>query len=143
MHKVKKLLLAMLAVVMLLGATPLFAELEGTWAGEGRGFFIYPAGIPSDTVYVFQRWEGVVRNGEFRGEWSDADGHSGKFRGRIILMSLTEAYCEGEWLWIDTSVDPPVIRARGPFNMTFYYRDEDETCSGNWFYNNVHRGTMR
>jgi hypothetical protein len=143
MSNSKKLLIAALAVILAVGATPLFAELEGTWAGDGRGFIVDPSGIPSDTVYVWQHWEGTVRDGDFWGEWSDADGHHGKFKGGIILMSITEAYCEGEWLWIDDSVEPPVIRLRGSFDMIFRYRDDDETCSGNWYYNNVQHGNMR
>jgi hypothetical protein len=144
MRNYKKLILSVVSAALLLGATPLLAELEGNWAGDGEGFFVYPPGaIVQDTVYAWQSWQGTVEDGTFWGTWYDAEGHAGNFKGSIILMSLTSAYCEGTWTWVDTSADPPIVKARGPFNMTFYYQDDDETCSGNWAYNNIYDGTMQ
>lgn len=118
-------------VVALLCATPLLAQLEGTWAGEGEGACSPPPVTPTDfPIYAWQNWKGVVEDDVFTGEWYDADGNDGIFKGEIILSTPEDAYCEGQWYWYDERFDPPRLYRMGPFSMKF--KLEEAICYGEW-----------
>jgi len=130
----RKGILAALAVVLVLGAVvPVFAELNGTWAGEGEGVCYPPFPTPYVyPIYAWQNWKGEVEDNEvFYGKWEDDAGNYGRFKGEIILWSLTTAYCKGEWTWINPFVDPPQEITMGKFEMSFNYIEE--ICKGEWY----------
>ncbi len=129
MSNSKKLLIAALAVIFLLGATPLAAELDGVWAGHGNGTYEPPSGIVP--IHPWQTWEGLVESGAFDGSWWDSEGYYGNFHGDIIYLSQEVAHCKGEWTWIDESCYPPREITVGPFEMDFHY--VIETCRGAWW----------
>ena len=142
MHNSKKLLIAALAVILLIGATPLFADLEGTWEGNGEGSCETPTGI---IIYPWETWNGDVLNGAFDGNWEDPDGNHGTFHGGItsffttVPPSYTFAGCEGTWTWIDPSGLEPI--ELGSFWMTFNV--DLDICWGEWLpYTNAQGGTM-
>ena len=78
-----KKLLIVFAVILAVGATPLFAELDGTWEGYGDGSCYAPDGT---LIYPWQTWYGDVLNGTFEGVWEDWDGNYGDFHGGIIYF---------------------------------------------------------
>jgi hypothetical protein len=121
----KRILIAVVAIVML-GTTPILAELDGKWKGEGDGIWIHssPSGIA--VLHPWQNWEGIVKNGSFTGTWSDAAGYTGGFQGSVTAISLTTALVQGTWSWYDISG----IMLVGPFQMKFNYIDE--VCKGTW-----------
>ncbi|TKJ43648.1 hypothetical protein CEE36_02900 [candidate division TA06 bacterium B3_TA06] len=125
MSNSKKLLIAALAVIFLAGATPLAAQLAGVWAGTGEGC----CSPPGTTIYPWQTWKGEIPNSQdvFSGKWWDADSNRGTFHGKIIISSVTEAYCEGIWNLDDPS-GASIIG--GDFKMTFYILEG--TCEGTW-----------
>jgi hypothetical protein len=123
MHKtIKRIGIAVVAILML-AATPIFAELDGQWKGEGEGTWSPPSGI---ILNPWQSWEGRVKEGVFWGTWSDADGHTGGFHGSIIALSPTTASAQGTWTWYDITG----ITVVGPFEMSLNY--VNETCKGWW-----------
>jgi hypothetical protein len=133
MRNPKKILVA-LVVLLALGATmPVFAELNGHWAGTGRGVCYPPFPTPTPhPIYAWQHWSGRVEDSrDFYGRWEDEEGNYGKFKGEIILMSPTTAYCRGEWTWFNTFVDPPREIVMGKFDMSFNY--VEEVCEGRWW----------
>ena len=132
MSNSKKLLIAALAVIFLLGATPLAAELDGIWEGYGEGSCETPAGI---IIYPWQNWNGTVENGTFEGVWEDSDGNYGDFHGGIIYFyisveppSHTFAHCEGTWTWVRSEGTIPI--ETGGFSMESNL--DLETCEGEW-----------
>jgi hypothetical protein len=134
----RKFLLAVLAITILAGATPLLAQLNGTWAGEGEGVCSPPPGIPSlFPIYAWQNWQGIVEDDAvFYGDWYDNRGNNGTFKGEIISLTSEGAYCEGKWYWFDERYDPPRIYYMGPFSMEFVL--EEAICYGEWrtYYSN-------
>ncbi|TKJ43653.1 hypothetical protein CEE36_02925 [candidate division TA06 bacterium B3_TA06] len=133
MSNSKKLMLTALAVIFLIGATPLFAELDGIWEGYGEGSCETPAGI---IIYPWQTWNGSLESWLFTGHWQDLDGSSGGFQGAVISLAKsveppyhTVAHCEGTWTWMDPSGLEPL--EMGPFNMEFNL--DIDTCWGNWY----------
>jgi hypothetical protein len=142
MSNSKKLLLTALAVVLLLGAAPLAAQIAGTWEGTGRGS-CYP--YPSTVIYPWQEWKGEIPNSEdaFSGEWWDANDNHGTFEGEILWISTDVAICNGEWTWYDpTGSDDPVYG--GDFEMKFYVYERE--CTGTWttiWPSPSEQGTMR
>lgn len=128
----RKLLLTALTVTVLLAAVPLSAQLAGTWAGEGEGWCPFPVPYPSEYMKPWQNWKGFIPNTEdiFSGEWYDGDGNQGIFKGEIIFVTPEDAYCEGEWYWIDYRFDPPQYHLMGPFSMKF--KLEEAICYGEW-----------
>ena len=58
MSNSKKLMLTALAVILLLGATPLFAQPVGTWEGTGEGWCPFPVPYPSEYMKPWQTWKG-------------------------------------------------------------------------------------
>jgi len=130
MHKTKKTILTALAVILLLAATPGFAQLAGTWAGTGRGD-CYPR--PGVVIYPWQEWKGFIPNSEdvFSGEWWDADGNHGTFKGTPVPSPIPEERrFEGKWTWYDPLSPTPDPVVGGKFKMTFYFLDG--WCEGNW-----------
>jgi len=129
MHNSKKLILAVLAVILLLGATPAFAQLAGTWEGIGRGEAYPPCHLP---IYPWQKWIGEIplTQDVFTGEWWDADCNHGIFKGEIEWTSITVAISKGKWYWYDpTGTDPQPVYG-GDFEMKFYVYEEE--CAGIW-----------
>jgi hypothetical protein len=123
----KRLIAVAAIATLLVAATPLAAELDGEWAGSGRGWCYSPDG---DIMHPWQEWSGIVSGGSFDGDWSDSDGNVGIFEGSILMLSPVSAYCTGTWYWVSPDGTAPV--EMGAFNMTFNYLDEDETCHGTW-----------
>ncbi len=132
----RKLFIAV-AALCVIGASPLLADLDGTWAGTGSGICSSPPWAHSEyQIYGWQNWKGHVENKtSFQGEWSDKYSHSGPFVGFISEINDEEgyAYCEGEW-----GLSAGYM---GTFSMYFYY--EEGICFGEWqtYYNGGH-GTM-
>ena len=129
MHNSKKLILAALAVVLLLGAAPLAAQIAGTWEGTGRGS-CYPH--PSTVIYPWQTWVGEIPNSEdvFSGEWRDSEGNHGIFKGEIEWTSVIVAICNGSWYWFDPTGPSHEPVYGGDFEMKFYVLEE--ICEGTW-----------
>ncbi|TET23358.1 MAG: hypothetical protein E3J71_03070 [Candidatus Stahlbacteria bacterium] len=128
MHNSKKLILAVLAVILLLGATPAFAQLAGNWEGTGTGY-CYPRN--NFVIYPWQEWEGEIplTQDVFTGEWRDSNLSHGTFEGEILWISTDVAVCNGEWTWYDpTGSDDPVYG--GDFEMKFYVYERE--CTGTW-----------
>ena len=146
MSNSKKLLIAALAVIFLAGATPLTAQLAGTWAGEGEGWCPFPVPYPSEYMKPWQNWKGFIPNSEdvFTGEWWDGDNKRGNFKGEIIFISPEDAYCKGEWTWLDERFYPPREYYMGPFSMKFKLV-EKLYCYGEWqghLPSGIYSGTM-
>jgi hypothetical protein len=143
MSDYKKLLITALAVILLAGATPLAAELDGTWEGNGEGSCETPTGI---IIYPWETWYGDVLNGAFDGNWEDPDGNYGTFHGGIIFFyisveppSYTMAHCEGTWTWMSPDGLEPI--EMGGFSMEFNLGLE--ICDGEWWpYSGAEGGTM-
>jgi len=126
MHKTKKTILTALAVILLLAATPAFAQLAGTWAGVGAG----SAHPPGTVIYPWQEWKGFIPDSEdaFYGEWCDADGNHGKFKGKLVPSPIPEErHFKGYWTWDDPS---SVSKKAGDFHMVFYFLED--YCKGTW-----------
>lgn len=119
----KRIAIAAFALLMI-AVTPIFAELDGNWEGQGEGTWNPPSGIIP--LHPWENWEGTVKEGVFNGTWYDSEGYTGDFYGTITAISPTTAYCEGTWSWNDASG----ITSIGPFWMTFNY--ETELCKGTW-----------
>ncbi len=123
-----------LAAISLLAASPLAADLWGTWAGTGNGN-CYPP--PGSVIYPWQQWKGDVYTIDsqdapiFEGVWSDKLGNHGTFKGNIYFPPIEEqAIAEGEWTWYDPlgpSAEPIV---GGKFKMTFSFLED--YCKGTW-----------
>jgi hypothetical protein len=127
MSNSKKLIIA-LAVILALGATPLAAQIAGTWEGTGRGS-CYPH--PGTVIYPWQNWTGEIplTQDVFSGEWWDANDNHGIFKGEIEWTSVIVAICNGSWYWFDpTGTAEPVYG--GDFEMKFYVCER--TCTGTW-----------
>jgi len=130
MSNSKKLLIAALAVIFLIGATPLAAQIAGTWEGTGRGC-CYPR--LSTVIYPWQEWKGEIPNSQdvFYGEWWDADGNHGTFKGAVEFSVIPElAYAEGEWTWYDPTGPSHEPLYGGDFEMTLYILEG--ICEGTW-----------
>jgi hypothetical protein len=123
----KKLLLTGLAVILLLGATPLAAQLAGTWAGTGEGCCCPRPGV---VIYPWQEWKGEIPNSQdvFYGEWCDADGNHGRFEGKPIPSIPEIAVFRGFWTW----ETPQGIFRGGEFKMIFYFMSSEPYCEGTW-----------
>jgi hypothetical protein len=136
MRSFTKLVLITLAVVLLLGASPVFAQPVGTWDGTGEGWCPFPVPYPSEYMKPWQIWKGRLEPDPnqvgyvFFGDWYDASGERGSFKGRAILETPTEIYVEGDWYWIDDRFDPPQYHLMGPFSMKF--RRDGRSCKGKW-----------
>ncbi len=144
MHNSKKLILAVLAVILLLGATPAFAQLAGTWEGTGTGCC---SPHPGTVIYPWQTWKGEIPNSQdvFIGEWWDADDNHGTFKGEVEFSVIPElAYAEGEWTWYDPTGPSNEPVYGGDFEMTFYILEK--RCEGIWtsiWPSPSEQGTMR
>ncbi|MBN2379652.1 hypothetical protein JXM67_07620 [candidate division WOR-3 bacterium] len=125
----RKTILAVVALTILIAATPVSAQLFGTWAGIGYGN-CHP---PGTTIYPWQTWEGKVYVPEtgdipvFEGKWKDADGNLGKFKGKMVPSPIPEErHFKGYWTW-ETMAG---IAKGGEFHMVFYFLEGE--CTGTW-----------
>ncbi|MBN2378427.1 hypothetical protein JXM67_01310 [candidate division WOR-3 bacterium] len=133
MLKYKKIILTVLAAAVILGAAPAFAQLYGTWKGDGRGN-CYPH--PGVVIYPWQDWKGEVFVSPdediilFTGDWYDALGNHGIFKGRVEFSPIPElAIAKGSWFWFDpTGTAEPVYG--GDFKMNFWFTMN--RCDGHW-----------
>ncbi|MBN2379647.1 hypothetical protein JXM67_07595 [candidate division WOR-3 bacterium] len=129
----RKIILATAAVVLLIAATPLSAQLAGAWAGEGEGVCSPPPFWTSDfPIYAWQNWKGEISEDEnaFFGEWYDMNGRHGRFKGEAFIASPTEVVFKGVWTWIYDACDPPKEYEMGTFWMKFH--KVKLTCYGEW-----------
>lgn len=127
MPNFKKITLTALAVIFVAGAAPAFAQVAGTWAGEGEGSCSPPSGI---VIYPWQNWKGEIPDSEkkFTGEWWDEDGNQGSFFGELAPYATPETVIfQGIWTLDDPSGFSCI---GGKFTMNFYF-NEDE-CEGTW-----------
>jgi len=118
MHKTKKTILIALAVILLLGATPAFAQWwVGDWKGEGTGRCY--DGIVK--MYPWQSWKGEIllaTYGEFKGKWEDnITSTDGIFYLEYINHSSTLVNFKGYWKWYDSLGN---LIYGGPAKMTLY-----------------------
>jgi hypothetical protein len=128
-----KKILAITALALLLVSTSLSAGLYGVWEGKGSGN-CYPH--PGVVIYPWQQWKGSVYDSPdgdailFTGEWYDANGNTGIFKGKVEYSPIPElAIANGAWYWYDpTGISDPVYG--GDFKMNFRYLDGK--CEGNW-----------
>lgn len=142
----RKSLLIALTAILLVGAIPAFAQLDGNWIGQGKGVCSPPIGSTDFPIYAWQTWKGQIKGDDFWGTWSDENGRFGNFKGKIIVISPEEAYCEGEWTWVyGPDTDPPQEYLMGSFQMKFvYFPVETPYCNGKWqtYYSNE-AGSMK
>lgn len=130
-----------LSAIILFAATPITAQLAGTWAGEGTGNAYPPSG---ETIHPWQNWKGDIPATEdsFKGDWWDADGHIGTFQGKQVPSPIPEERVfQGTWVWIE----PSGISAKsGDFEMHFFFIEG--TCKGTWtsiWPSSISGGTMK
>ncbi len=146
-----KLLFVAIAAFVVLGFTPVMAQPVGTWMGEGDGWCPYPIPTPSSApMYPWQDWKGRFEPNPagigyvFYGDWYDAGGNHGTFKGTAILGTPTEISCQGTWTWWNERVRPPHVYQMGTFNMLF--RRDGSSCHGEWLDNTdpsgLYHGTM-
>jgi hypothetical protein len=130
MRSHRKILVAVAALLILSALTPAFAQLAGTWEGEGKGC-CYPRN--SVIIYPWQSWKGQIPNTEdvFIGEWYDVNGEHGIFKSEVTWVSLTTAVAKGSWYWYDPLGPSAQPVYGGDFKMTFYVYDQD--CGGEWW----------
>lgn len=134
MHKTKKIIPGALAVTLLLGATPVAAELYGTWGGTGNGecyphsdVVIFPWSVWKGDVYISPEQDAPI----FEGEWYDETGNYGTFKGNVYFPPIEEiAIAEGEWTWYDPESDSNKPVVGGKFKMTFCFLVG--YCNGIW-----------
>lgn len=125
MHNHKKLIVV-LGVVLLAAASPVLAQLAGTWAGEGTGSCSPRPGL---VIYPWQNWKGEISEDEdvFEGEWRDEDGNRGSFFGEPAPFSTPESKIyQGYWTW----ETPDGLYKGGEFKMTFFFLED--VCEGTW-----------
>ena len=129
MRNHKKLFVVAAALLLFCVVTPAFAQLAGTWAGEGKGN-CYP--YNNTVIYPWQNWKGEIPNSEdvFTGEWYDSNGEHGTFKSEITWISLTTAVAKGAWYWYDPLGPSAKPVYGGDFTMTFYVYAKD--CEGVW-----------
>lgn len=126
MHN-RKRILVVLAIILFGVASPAFAQLAGTWVGEGTGN-CYPR--PGTVIYPWQEWKGEIPNSMdvFFGEWYDSDGNHGSFEGKPVPSIPEVAVFEGFWTW----ETPQGVFRGGDFKMTFYFMSSRPYCEGTW-----------
>jgi hypothetical protein len=129
MRNIKKTILVVLTATLLLGATPAFAQLAGTWVGTGTGNAYPRSGV---VIYPWQDWKGEIPNSEdvFTGEWYDSLGNYGIFKGKAEWIDDETAIAKGAWYWYDPLGPSNQPKYGGDFEMTFYVGDE--ICDGIW-----------
>ena len=143
MSNSKKILLTGLAVILLLGATPLAAQIAGTWEGTGTSCC---CPHPGTIIYPWQKWVGEIPNSEdvFTGEWKDSLDNRGTFKGEILWISTTVAIARGSWYWFDPTGPSHEPVYGGDFEMKFYVYERE--CTGTWtsiWPSPCEQGTMR
>jgi hypothetical protein len=130
MRNLKKILPALVAACVLLGATPALAQVAGVWQGEGSGN-AYPH--PGTVIYPWQNWKGEIPNtqDEFTGVWYDGLGNHGIFKGEVEFSPIPEiALAKGAWYWYDPLGPSSQPVYGGKFEMTFYFLAD--YCKGTW-----------
>ena len=132
MSNCKKLIIAALAVIFLVGATPALAD-PVYWSGTGER--IPWEESPGHIVYPWFQWHGTLMNGSFQGEWEECTDKypTYPFFGSIIYYYTpgddgpTFAHCEGDWC-IDFGNG--TLLECGWFTMEFNMTEG--TCEGHW-----------
>jgi hypothetical protein len=131
----KKIMPILTIAMLFAGASPLLADLDGLWEGEGKGYCNPPFPTPYEyRIYAWQKWTGYVENKEvFYGKWEDEKGNYGRFEGKILPKSPSDQYviCQGKWTWFNVFGKVPEELTMGPFTMNFYYKDD--YCEGKWW----------
>ncbi len=121
-----KISMASLAMIVIVAAAPLAAQVAGAWGGVGDGEAYPPTG---DIIYPWQNWTGEIPTDEetFSGSWWDADGSHGTFYGvQGPSISPVIAVFSGTWTWENSD---EIVKG-GEFTMNFYLLYG--TCSGTW-----------
>jgi hypothetical protein len=124
----RRIILATTALVLLVAATPIAAQLAGTWVGTGTGNAYPSSGV---VIYPWQEWKGEIPDAEdvFVGEWQDSLGNHGTFKGAPVPSPIPEERCfDGEWTWYSPESDIPIVG--GKFKITFWFLEG--YCNGNW-----------
>lgn len=142
--KNSKALLVALLLVLALGATTASAQIAGTWKGTGTGD-AYP--YSSVVIHPWQSWKGEIPNSQdvFTGDWYDADGNHGTFRGTPVPSIPEVVVFKGSWYWFDPASPSSRPRYGGDFEMTFHFM-EGYYCEGIWttiWPSSSDQGTMR
>ncbi len=130
MSNIKKIVLSLVAIVLLLGASSVSASLAGTWRGEGTGS-CFPH--PGMEIYPWQDWKGEISEKEdiFKGEWRDKAGNHGTFEGKLVPSPIPEERrFEGEWTWDDPLSMSILPVVGGKFKMIFCIYSKE--CKGTW-----------
>ncbi|MBN2379644.1 hypothetical protein JXM67_07580 [candidate division WOR-3 bacterium] len=127
----RKIILAIAALVLLISATPVSAQLAGTWTSEGTGY-CYPRN--NVIIHPWQTWKGEIPNTMdlFKGDWYDADGNHGIFKGEPVPSIPEIAVYKGAWYWYDPASPSSRPRYGGEFEMTFYFMSSHPYCEGTW-----------
>ncbi len=110
---------------ILLTAIPVFAQLAGTWNGEGTGTCDFYGTL----LRPWETWTGTIPATEdsFTGIWSDGLGNSGTFfNTNIEVISDDIVVIEGRW----TLTIPDGLKKLGTFKITFY--THNRVCYGEW-----------
>jgi len=125
----KKILLTGLAVILLLGATPIAAQIAGVWEGTGKGAAYPPCHLP---IYPWQKWIGEIplTQDVFTGEWRDSDCNRGTFKSEIFWVSINVAIARGSWYWFNPTGSSQQPIYGGDFEMKFYAFERE--CTGTW-----------
>ncbi len=128
MINTKKIVFSLIAMGLLLGATPAFGQFVGMWLGDGSGSCSPAPGI---VIYPWQDWRGSISESEdiFKGEWRDKAGNHGTFYGKPTLSSSQERCFEGEWTWYDPFAPSSKPVVGGKFLITF---NRFKECKGTW-----------
>lgn len=138
----RKLLLSALAAMLIIGATPAFAQIAGPWEGTGTGICQPPFPSPSKAMGPWRVWTGEIPDDEstFSGDWHDDWGFHGTFYGENIAGTPDEAIFTGTWTVIDDNSGD--IYEMGTFYMHFPYAGK--ACHGEWWIYTAAapRGTM-
>ncbi len=135
----KKIILSVLAIAILLVASPALAAVDSRWEGEGKGVCYPPFPTPDiHPIYAWQDWNGEIKESLdqanlkiFSGDWRDKKGNHGTFKGKVEYISITEAYCKGTWTWVYET--PAAIRVYKMGNFIMKFHMSTGKCSGEWY----------
>jgi hypothetical protein len=131
--------------MVFVAATPLTAQIGGTWKGTGTGNCPNPFPTPPESILPWRIWKGEIPDDEgiFKGTWKDPLGSHGTFKGKAMLGTPEEVVFVGTWsaIYDDPSGLSQIIEM-GTFRMTFHR--EELTCHGRWrsYYGAIFNGTM-
>jgi hypothetical protein len=126
----RKILLAVLAAVLVIGAVPLTAQIAGPWEGTGTGICQPPFPSPSKAMGPWREWSGEIPDDEatLSGQWHDAWGFQGSFYAESTIGTPTEAVFTGTW---NVFAPDGTVYEMGTFYMHFPYAGR--ACHGEWW----------